>query len=357
MRWCAALAIVLCALLVVTAKVGLVAGNSHKLRHPAIPVEDSRAEEPAPATPPPPPPPNRPAAPPRPISRAPLAGQRERRSVAHLHGRVLLSSGGGDIDDLDDLQVDADDGLRLVHARLSAGGRFSFHLPPGRYTLVAESGDLAGTTLGVLAAADQEPQEIDIRLAPAATIRGALRGPAGAEITVRALPVGGLHPARSQSIDDDGKFALPGLIPGRRYDLTFFGPAIRETTVRSIVAPVDRLEVVVAALPIVRGAIGVPPGEGCPIETVSLHGAGIGTGDDQAETDVDADCRFELTPPEGVSDLTVVAEGAGWRLEESLAIPAQGDPEPICFNPPCRTDQRVDERIGIGIGNLARIAH
>lgn len=336
MRWCAALAIVLCALLVVAARVGRVAGGSHRLRRPAAtPVEDSRAEVPAPATPPPPP--SRPETPPRPISRAPLAGQRERRSVAHVHGRVLLSSGGGDIDDLDDLQVDADDGLRLVHARLSAGGRFSFHLPPGRYTLVAESGDLAGTTLGVLAGADQE-QEIDIRLGPAATVRGTLRGPAGAEITLRALPVGSLHPARSQSVEDDGKFALPGLIPGRRYDLTFFGPAIRETTLRSIVAPVDRLEVVVAALPIVRGAIGFPPGETCPIETVSLHRDGIAAGDDQAETEVDADCHFELTPPEGASLLTVVAEGAGWRLEESLAIPAQGDPEPICFNPPCRTD-------------------
>jgi hypothetical protein len=355
MRWCAALAIVLGALLVVTAKVGRVLGGSHRLRPPAIPVEDSRAEEPAPVTPPPPT--YRPQAPPRPISRAPLAGRRERTSVAHLHGRVLLSSGGGDIDDLDDLQVDADDGLRLIHARLSAGGRFSFHLPPGRYTLSAESGDLAGTTLGVLAGADQEPQEIDIRLSPAATIRGTVRGPAGAEITLRALPVGGLHPARPQSVDDDGKFALPGLIPGRRYDLTFFGPAIRETTVRSIAAPVDRLEVVVAALPIVRGAIGFPPGETCPIETVSLHGDGIAAGDDQPQTEVDAACRFELTPPESASGLTVVAEGPGWRLEESLAIPAQGDPEPICFNPPCRADQQPDGRIGIGHGSLARVAY
>jgi hypothetical protein len=46
-------------------------------------------------------------------------------------------------------------------------------------------------------------------------------------------------------------------------------------------------------------------------------------------------CYFELTPPEGASDLTVIAEGPGFYLEESVSIPAQGDPDPICLNPPC----------------------
>src|SRR5450755_3763789 len=118
MRWCLALAIVLCALLVATARVA----GSHRSRRPPAPMEESGIEMEAPAASPSLSPSFSPAfsppwaaeAPTRSMSLPPVSGRRERPSVARLHGRVLLPPGAGDIDDLDDLQVDADDGVRLV---------------------------------------------------------------------------------------------------------------------------------------------------------------------------------------------------------------------------------------------------
>jgi len=95
--------------------------------------------------------------------------------------------------------------------------------------------------------------------------------------------------------------------------------------------------VALTGLPIVRGAVGLLD-EACPIETVSLQGPGIAE-NDPPSTEVDADCRFELTAPEGAFAPTIVATGPGWRLEDSVSLPPQGDPEPICLNPPCRSDQ------------------
>lgn len=329
MRWCAALAVVLVALLIALARVGV-----HKPRRIARPADDGRSE----AEPRPDPPERfRDEGPPRPTVRHPTSGRPGRGSVAFLHGRVLPppESEAVDLEDLTEIAVGADDGSQTVFARLTHGGHFSLHLPPGRYTLFAQLGELAGATADVLVGANQA-REIDIPLGAGVTIGGTLRGPPGAEVSATAWPVGGSHPMRAQSVED-GKFTLKGLIPGRRYDLVFSGPAVRKATLRSIAAPADALEVALAALPVVRGAIGFLRGETCPIETVSLRGAGIGD-DDDARIVPGADCRFELTPPEGASELTVVADGRGWHLEEALSLPAQGDPEPVCFNPPCRAD-------------------
>jgi hypothetical protein len=219
---------------------------------------------------------------------------------------------------------------------LSPDHRFAFHLPAGRYTLVATCGDLAGATFGVPARADQD-SEVDIQLGPTAHIAGTVRAPAEAEIEVKATPVGGAPVVGSQLIEN-GAFTLSGLIPGRRYDLTFFGPTLRRSTLRSITAPTDALEVALVELPIVRGAIGLSDDDGCPVDTVTLHGPGIDE-DDPPSSDVGDDCRFELRVPESAADPTIVATGAGWRLEDSLSLPPQGDPDPICLNPPCRSDQ------------------
>jgi hypothetical protein len=339
MRWCAALSLLLIVLLVTTVKVAFreprwVAAESSHRDHPAPLDGVSRAA-------------GAPTAPPRPYQtdtppRAawqparPAAGIRGRTAVARVHGRVFPPPGvnGQGAFHFDGLEVSADDGLRAVTAKLSPGGRFAFHLPPGRYTLAAELGDLAGARSDVLARPDED-SEIDVQLGPTASISGNLTAPDDAEVTLIASPVGGARATTPQSIGP-GNFSIDGLIPGHRYDLTFSGPTIRKATLRSVVAPADAVEAVVAALPIVRGAIGFLVDEPCPIETVSLRGPGI-DGDD-AHTEVSDDCRFELTPPEGASDLIVIAEGPGWRLEESVSIPALGDPAPICLNPPCRPD-------------------
>ena len=137
---------------------------------------------------------------------------------------------------------------------------------------------------------------------------------------------------------------MTGLVPGRRYDLAFSGPRLRTATLRGLVAPAEGQEVVVDPLAVVRGAIGFPRGDRCPIDEVKLDSASARKGDDKGADDDDvtvspaADCRFELTVPENVSQATVVASGAGWFLEERMRIPARGNPEPLCLNPPCRED-------------------
>ncbi|HMC95453.1 MAG TPA: hypothetical protein VKO16_11855 [Polyangia bacterium] len=332
MRWCVALSLVLVALIVTTVRI-----TFRKPQHVAhAPVDDREAElddQPAHA--------ESPAGPlrpyqtesaPRPTWHPAPVGHRARAPVVHLHGRVLPPSGGDADDVFDGLEVIADDGTRTVTARLSSGGRFSFHLPPGRYTLYAEAGDFSGMTTDVPTGGEDD-RDIAIQLGPAATIGGTLTGPDDAEITVLASAVGATHATGQLSVEP-GKFSIEGLIPGRRYDLVFSGPKIRTATLRSIAAPASALEVALAARPVVRGTIGFPNGDSCPIETVSLRGVVVDA-DDDTETDVDADCHFELTPPEGMSELTVVAEGPGFYLEESVEIPPQGDPDPICLNPPC----------------------
>jgi hypothetical protein len=344
MRWCAALSLLLMVLLVATAKVAfreprrVATETTHRDQQP-VPLDEVSGAAGAPTAPP------RPYqidTPPRAAwhPARPAAGIRERTAVARVHGRVFPPPGvsGQGAFHFDGLEVSADDGLRAVTGKLSPGGHFSFHLPPGRYTLAAEIGDLAGARSDVLARPDED-SEIDVQLGPTASISGNLTGPDDAEVTLIASPVGGARAATPQSIGP-GNFSIDGLIPGRRYDLTFSGPTIRKATLRSVVAPADGVEALVAALPIVRGAIGFLVDEPCPIETVSLRGPGI-VGDD-ARTEVSDDCRFELTPPEGASDLVVIAEGPGWRLEESVSIPALGDPDPICLNPPCRPDSLED---------------
>jgi hypothetical protein len=325
-RWCAPLVIVLGILLAASLHLG-----GHAPRRAVVPEAEAsfESEEPiARAL-------DR-SAPPRPAPpRRPPPARRERTALARLRGRVLLSSEQGEPQDLGDLEVDAEDGDRFVVAELSPGGHFAFHLPPGRYTLVATGGDLAGMTVGVPARADQE-LEIDIPLGPAARIAGTARAPEDAEIMVKATPAGGTRVVLSQPLEG-GAFTLRGLIPGRRYDLTFFGDVIRTATLRSIAAPTDALEVALTGLPIVRGAIGFLDGA-CPVDAVSLHGSGIAE-DDAPSAEVDAACRFELTAPESASEPTVVATGPGWRLEDSVSLPPQGDPDPICLNPPCRSDQ------------------
>jgi hypothetical protein len=320
MRWILALALVLLVLVGLTVRIG----TRRTKRAPATEPREADVE---------------PVAPPRhvPPARSPLGpAPRERTGVAHLKGRVLVPEGEEDAGELSGLEVVADDGARSFDARLSGGGRFAFHLPPGRYTLTASAGDLVGAALDVPARAGTE-REVDIRLGPGAKISGVVRAPAGLEVGVKATIAGETSEVGVADMGD-GTFQVTGLVPGRRYDLAFSGPKLRTATLRGLVAPAEGQEIVVDPLAVVRGAIGFPRGERCPIDEVKLDLAPARKGDDDITVHPAADCRFHLAVPENVSQATVVASGTGWFLEERVEIPARGDPDPLCLNPPCRED-------------------
>jgi hypothetical protein len=329
MRWIVALALVLVVLVSLTIKVG-----THRAKR--LPPAEPPEADLEPVVP-------RRTVPPERFSLGP-APSRERSGVAHLKGRVLPPEARGDdegeTEDLSGLKVIADDGTRTFDARVSAEGRFAFHLPPGRYTLTAAAGDLVGAVPDLVVRAGVE-RDIDIRLGPGATISGALHAPSGSAVSVKATVAG--EAGESGSGDaQEAAFEVVGLVPGRRYDLTFTGPRVRTATLRGVVAPAEGQEVAIDPLAVVRGAIGFPRGEKCPIDEVKLEvGGAHKSGDDDDDpltARPGADCRFELTVPENISEATVVASGTGWFLEERIEIPARGDPDPLCMNPPCRDD-------------------
>ena len=319
MRWCAVLALVLVALVVVTIR-GL--RRPHK-RPP--PPEPDVAEVAPPATTAPPAPSPSPAL-------APTA-HGDSTGIARLRGRVLFPAG---VERNSDLAVVAEDPARRVFAQVLADGRFDIHLPSGRYTLIATMGELVGVVPDVLARGEAG-RDVDIRLSVGATIRGKLRSPSDV-VLVNAVPSGRDDGAGEPSTDK-GSFSIDGLIPGRRYDLKFYGQGVRALTITGVTAPADDLDVELQARAKVSGAIGFPRGERCPITHVELLAAGQTDGDDDdTSADVGRDCSFALSAPDNAAEVTVVATGKGWYLEERVVIPPSGSPSPICLNPPCRSD-------------------
>jgi hypothetical protein len=187
----------------------------------------------------------------------------------------------------------------------------------------------------VLARADAT-HDVDIRLTVGAAIRGKLRG---SSTVVVGASVAGRDDDSGVASVEDGSFAVQGLIPGRRYDLRFYGPDVRTLTISGVAAPADGLDVELQPRAKIRGAIGFPQGARCPISSVELQIGGKSNDDDgDTSADVGRDCTFALSVPDQAAEAMVVATGKGWHLEERVAIPAQGDPEPICLNPPCRND-------------------
>lgn len=320
MRLFAALAVVLVALLVATVRYATRQRASAGVTA-AVPVED---EAPGRA----PPPAVRAGWPPA----GALALEPARGGIAHLHGRVLMP---GECDP--DTDVIADDGARSFKVDAAGDCTYSFHLPPGRYELVATTGELAGAVPDVAAPAGAQRQ-VDIPLARGAEIRGVLR-PSG----VTAIAIAASFPDRSTNIigkgdaGEDGSFSITGLVPGRRYDIHVAGREVKTARLRGVAAPADNVEVALELLPVVRGAFGFPRGDECPISYVV-----VAVGDASASTTViGSDCRFERSLPEEAAApgiAVVTATGDGWHVEQTVAIPARGDPEPICLNPPCRAD-------------------
>jgi len=331
MRWCAALSVVLVALLVVTVKIC----RHPRKRVPAAPPPDI-AESAAP-----------------PVLPAPAVAPRAAAGIAHLHGRVLFPDGR---EPTDDVEVVAEDGTRSIAAQVTKNDRFQIHLPAGRYTLVASAGELVGVVPDVLARDGNN--DVDIRLAVGATIRGRVTGDDDA--AVEARPAGGREETGVATLED-GVFRIGGLIPGRRYDLRFHGDAVRTLSLTGVEAPADRVDVALEPRANIRGAIGFPAGTRCPIDSVSLQIPGRPVhkddddDDDGTSAEVERDCAFSLSVPDQAAVVTVVATGSGWHLEAPVVIPPHGDPEPICLNPPCRSDPAAPlARLRVTLDNVAR---
>jgi hypothetical protein len=334
MRWCVALGIVLVALVALTVKVSarrphaattVVHDDEDVVAVPQREVVPQRAVAPPPS---------------RRVTGLPHAGG----GVAHLWGQVLAPP-GADVS-FDALTVTADDGARSFEADVSPDGHFSIHLPAGQYAVTASLGDQIGIAPSV-AARPGAARELTIQLGLAATIRGHVRGPDGVAISVRVSLAG--HDTSEQTLDtEDGDFAVDALVPGRSYDLTFAGDDLRTTTLRWVTAPAEGVAAVVEALPVLRGAVGLPVGADCPIVRVALRDLDAPAPTDEDDSDdgdgnVDGSCQFQLPVPDGASQMLLVATGSGWYLEEAVTIPPLGDPDPVCLNPPCRANALVAE--------------
>jgi len=325
MRLCVALGIVLTVLIALTVK-----ARVRRPHHRPPPVDDHDEAVTDPSPPP--------RAAPEPPSFDPSA---QALGPAHIFGRVLPPPGepGG----LQGLTVTADGGARSVEARTFSDGRFDLHLPPGQYAIVAAAGDWAGMAASVPARAGGE-HEVTIGLGPTVSLRGRVRAPERvAELGVKVSPAERDDWDELRTIDGDGTFEVEGLVPGRTYDLLFEGEQARSSTVRAVTAPASDLLVQVDALPVLRGAIGVPGDEPCPISHVGLYApTELPKSDDELDAEderaaaVDDDCRFELTVPDGASQMMLLAVGAGWHLEQAISVPPVGEPAPVCLNPPCR---------------------
>jgi hypothetical protein len=321
MRWCIALSFVVVALVALTVKAGRRAPRKTAAATPEIAdlVEPTQSDAPPPQL------------------AAATAEPQEASGIAHVRGRIVFPAGS---EPPDDVEVVAESGTRTFDAEVSDDGRFQIHLPPGRYTLAASAGPLVGTAPDVLLRGGAE-REVDIRLAVGAAIRGRLRlaavglEPEGVAIT--AVVEGREEDSGVSSIKGDS-FAIEGLLPGRRYELRFAGPYVRTVTMSGLTAPADGLFVDLQPRAEIEGAIGFERGALCPIDEVKLLIDGNESDDDDASARVGRDCAFTLKVPDQATAVTVVATGKGWFLEQRVAIPAQGNPGPICLNPSCRTD-------------------
>jgi hypothetical protein len=242
------------------------------------------------------------------------------------------------------MEVSAEQGARSHGAELELDGTFAIHLPAGRYRLVAVGDEWVAAVDDVDAVAGAT---VDVRmvLIGAARIAGTLHASRAAlgDVEVRVRRAGtevnsGRHhravtgrrdvqPAESDELE---RFVVDGLLPGVSYDVTIGGTAIRETTVRAVIAPAENLEVILQSLPVLRGAIGLAS-EGCPIGRVEIaDGEGY-----RVLADVEPDCHFASPGLPAGRSLEVRADGGGWHLSERFVTPEDGDPPPVCLNPPC----------------------
>lgn len=113
-----------------------------------------------------------------------------------------------------------------VVARTAAGaeGRWEVtELPPGNYTLVLSAPGHQPQALAVNVTGDAGPERQDVRLRPAATVRGTVRGPGGRPLADAAVTLLADGTVTGHTVTGpDGAFAFSGL-SGSRYTLTAAG--------------------------------------------------------------------------------------------------------------------------------------
>lgn len=278
-----------------------------------------------------------PAAPPaprpshaRPSARPPP--RQTRAEMARLQGRVILPPGI----EAESLEVKADDGLTEYPAAVSAGGAFDVHLPPQTYTVTATLGSLVAMRAGV-AARPGATEQLTLTLEPAVSIAGTV-APATKEGYATILVTRAGSEVRTElSHTTDWHFEVGGLVRGATYDVTA-SDAGRSAVVRAVVAPAT-IEVALAPLVILRGQIGFEPGSRCPFKSVFLmRDDGVAA---YRQERVDRNChfRFEDVTREPVQ---LRASGPGWHAHAEVVIPAEGEPDVVCLNPPCRDLPPVD---------------
>jgi hypothetical protein len=146
--------------------------------------------------------------------------------------------------------------------------------------------------------------------------------------------------------DADGTWSASELPPGR-YGVVVEAPDMREAHAKGVVPSEDVVSVALARAALVRGSIGAPRLDGCgggAVHVKDLSAAsdgdatsdayGLGADDDSVDVD-EGDCTFAVPSPRDEGPLLVTATW-GQRVERALVtVPAEGDPAPVCFGPPC----------------------
>ena len=218
-------------------------------------------------------------------------------------------------------------------ATSDAAGHFHFdHLAPGRAILEARTSTGVSAPQNVDLVDGRERGGIELVLAGAASIAGRVVDGKGKPLVgarVLATPSGSKIKTQQATSGGDGAFALEGLASGLRHNVQARLDGYPNTFVRDVVAPADKVEIVMRAAGGVRGVV---KGAG---------GARIGSFQVQVERYVEADgmvrpgtaaSRFsssdgtfelDLVAP-GNYDLVITADGFAPARPPRVAVPADG---------------------------------
>jgi hypothetical protein len=194
-------------------------------------------------------------------------------------------------------------------------------------------------------------------LAPAAvTLRVRVAGPHGLlmpGVSVTAVDLDAdpdddatTYELEATADDADGAWSANELPPGR-YGVVVEAPDMRTIHAEVDVPSEDIVSLALARAALVRGSIGAPGPDGCgggAVHVKDLSAAadgdapsdeyGVGADDDAVDVD-EGDCTFAIPSPRDEGPLLVTATW-GAHVERALVtVPAEGDPAPVCFAPPC----------------------
>lgn len=226
---------------------------------------------------------------------------------------------------------------------LDAYGHFEAQLPSGQWQLHAETADGAlSATLDDLVATPRSSQGgLRLILQPRHVISGLVRGPFHdpvPDVQIVAREVDTDDEVASTESGADGRFALPELRPGL-YDLQLEPPdgsLYRGVTLAKV--PHDRgyIAVDLERVAILVGAVGRNEDGDCRGSEVSLiqrNGA-----DESLEADtttVEERCSFWFLDPQPGEVRLVLTTEDDTEIKTTVAIPATGDPPPVCLAGPC----------------------